>query len=168
MDADGRLGIYLNDHLAVHVLAGALAARMVAHNRGSELGAFLAAYRPESVRERQMLLAAMRRVGAGRQPYKEFAARMAERLGRLKPNGQLRGYSPLSRLLEIETLLGLLRASRSVWTTLEALADPRLSGMELQERVVRSTANARELERIGMELAPGVLRDPRRRPPEAP
>ena len=33
---------------------------------------------------------------------KDGAAWVAEKLGRLKTNGQLTGYSPLSRLVELE------------------------------------------------------------------
>jgi hypothetical protein len=161
MDADGRLRIYLNDHLPASVVGREIASRVVARDRGSALGAFLAGYMADAAREREMLLAVMRRVGATRQPYKEVAARVAERIGRLKPNGQLRGHSPLSRLIEIESLLALLRASRSVWLALEALDDPRLAGLDLRERLLRATAEAEELERIGIDAAPAALGEPR-------
>lgn len=39
-------------------------------------------------------------------PARRFRGRcpVAEKLGRLKPNGQLHGYSPLSRVIELEGL----------------------------------------------------------------
>jgi len=49
-------------------------------------------------------------------------ATVAERLGRLKPNGQLTGYSPLSRVLEIEGLRGGVQAKLSLWQGLREVA----------------------------------------------
>ena len=45
-------------------------------------------------------------------------ARGVESLGRLKPNGQLRGYSPLSRLVELELLIAGILTKESLWQTL--------------------------------------------------
>ena len=48
---------------------------------------------------------------------------MAEKLGRLKPNGQILGYSPLSRLVELETLALGITGKRSLWEALLGVAD---------------------------------------------
>ncbi len=42
----------------------------------------------------------------------------AEKVGRLKPNGRLRGYSPLGRLLELEGLLAGIHAKQALWRAL--------------------------------------------------
>jgi hypothetical protein len=42
----------------------------------------------------------------------------AEKVGRLKPNGHLTSYSPLSRLVELEGLKAGIEAKRSLWLAL--------------------------------------------------
>ena len=152
MDGQRRLRIYLNDHLATTMVARELAKRALGPNRGSELGAFLERFLEDQSRERSMLLVAMRRIGVAPQTFKVAAAWMAERIGRLKPNGQLTGYSPLSRLLEIEGLLGLIRGARSMWLALARLDDERLRGLDLLERAERADRQMAELERIELEF----------------
>jgi hypothetical protein len=152
MDGQRRLRIYLNDHLATTMVARELAKRSLGPNRGSELGAFLERFLEDQSRERSMLLVAMRSVGVAPQTFKVAAAWMAERIGRLKPNGQLTGYSPLSRLLEIEGLLGLIRGARSMWLALARLDDERLRGLDLLERAERADRQMAELERIELEF----------------
>jgi hypothetical protein len=46
----------------------------------------------------------MHQLGIGIYPVKIGLAVAAERLGRLKPNGRMSGYSPLSRFLELDVL----------------------------------------------------------------
>lgn len=155
---DGRrLSIYLNDHLATTLIARELARRSLARNRGSELGEFLERYLADNAEERAAVRDVMRRVNARRQPYKVPAAWAAERLGRLKPNGQLTGYSPLSRLVEIEGLVALVAGSRIFWLALRATPDRRLTGIGASERAERARRHADELERIGAAVAPGAL-----------
>jgi hypothetical protein len=164
VDDAGRLRIYLNDHLATTLIARELARRSLRRNRRSDLGAFLERYLAENAEEREAVRDAMRRVHARRQPYKEPAAWAAERVGRLKPNGQLTGYSPLSRLVEIEGLAALLAGSRLFWLALGALPDRRLAGIGAAERAERAGRQARELERIGAAIAPDALGYASRRP----
>lgn len=153
MNGERRLRIYLNDHLAATVLARELARRSLGRNRGSELGAFLEGFLRDQSRERATLLEAMRRVGVAPQSFKIAAAWMAERIGRLKPNGQLSGYSPLSRLLEIEVLLALIRGARSMWLALAHLDDERLRGLDLLQGAARADRHMDALERIELEVA---------------
>jgi hypothetical protein len=157
MDGERRLRIYLNDHLATTMLARELATRSLGRNRGSELGTFLDQFLEDQLRERAMLLEAMRGMSVAPQTLKVAAAWMAERIGRLKPNGQLTGYSPLSRLLEIEGLLGLIRGARSMWLALARLDDERLRGLDLLERVERADRQMAELERIELEFVPEAI-----------
>jgi hypothetical protein len=157
MDGTRRLRIYLNDHLATTMLARELAKRSLGRNRGSELGAFLEGFLEDQSRERAMLLEAMRRMGVAPQSFKVAAAWMAERIGRLKPNGQLTGYSPLSRLLEIEGLLALIRGARSMWLVLARLGDHQLRGLDLLERAERADRQLAELERIELEVVPEAI-----------
>jgi hypothetical protein len=64
----------------------------------------------------------MDRLGFARSAAKTLAATAAERMGRFKPNGQLRGYSPLSRFEELDFLTMGLAGKRQLWATLRDLA----------------------------------------------
>ena len=60
----------------------------------------------------------MEQLGVRRDPVKPAAAWAAEKLGRLKPNGQLTGYSPLSRMVELEMLLIGITGKTGMWRAL--------------------------------------------------
>jgi hypothetical protein len=60
----------------------------------------------------------MRRTGIPKTPAKPVLAMAGERLGRLKLNGQLRGYSPLSRFEELDFLLMGIDGKVVLWTNL--------------------------------------------------
>jgi len=98
----------------------------------------------------------MEELGIGRDRLKASAACAAEKLGRLKPNGQLRGYSPLSRVVELEGLyLGISGKSR-LWKALESTAAervPELDFAQLGERADRQRAEVEQLQEAAAELA---------------
>jgi len=72
-----------------------------------------------------MLEALMQRLGIPLSRMKRPLALVAERVGRLKPNGQLRGYSPLSRFLELESLALGLDGKKLLWANLRDVAQVR-------------------------------------------
>ena len=97
-----KLAIYLNDHHAASVAAVALARRAAQSNRATRYGEQLAVLAAEIEEDRQALRLIMQRLGIRVDPAKAAVARSVEKLGRLKLNGQVTGYSPLSRLEELE------------------------------------------------------------------
>ena len=99
---DGLLATYLNDHLAGATAGVELSRRSAGANEGTELGTVLARLASESEEDRATLQSVMEAVGAARDRVKVTAAWVGEKAGRLKPNGQLTGYSPLSRVIELE------------------------------------------------------------------
>jgi hypothetical protein len=54
---------------------------------------------------------------------KNGAAWLSEKAGRLKLNGQLRGYSDLSRVVELEGLCVGVEGKASMWAALRSIAD---------------------------------------------
>jgi hypothetical protein len=62
-------------------------------------------------------------LGAPRNPAKLAAAWLAEKVGRLKLNGQLLQYSDLSRLLELEGLGVGIHGKMDLWRALIAVRD---------------------------------------------
>ena len=112
------LRIYLRDHLAASAGWLALARRTLRSNPDGELGSFLTALVAELVDDRASLERILNGFGLRRSPLKESLLRAAVSAGRLKLNGQVRGYSDLSRVVELEGL-ALGAASRlAFWTNL--------------------------------------------------
>jgi hypothetical protein len=151
-DADRLLRIYLNDHLAGSAGALALARRVSKSNPSGELGRFLAALVEQFADEHAALERVRESIGLARNPAKQTAARLAVSAGRLKLNGRLRGYSDLSRVLELDGLLLCVEAKRGVWTTL-AEAGGRTLPVDLHALLLRGDAQREGLEAHRREAA---------------
>jgi hypothetical protein len=113
------LSIYLNDHFAGSVVGVELARRARASNREGELSRDLSEVCGEIEADQATLLRLMDRLGVERSRVKAAAAWLGEKLGRLKLNGQLRGYSPLSRLVELEGLCAGVTGKAMLWRAME-------------------------------------------------
>ena len=111
------LSIYLRDHHAAGV-AGTRLARRIARTPGKTDDLRRGA--SEIEQDLIELEAIMRRLDVQPDVIKDALARIGERLGRLKPNGRLRERSPLSDLLELETLLVGITGKRALWLSLRA------------------------------------------------
>jgi len=143
-----RTAIYLNDHLAGATVGVELARRASASNRGSELGRFLARLVREVEEDRSTLERVMEQLGVSRNRLKVFVGWAGEKVGRLKPNGQLTGYSPLSRVVELEGLSLGVEGKLSLWRSLERAVggDARLAGFDFGALIARASEQRRELE----------------------
>ena len=115
------LSIYLNDHLAAFTALRAVAARSRRSNPGTPLGDYLRQVETEIGQARLTLVRLMDDLGVRRDPVKGAAAWFAERAGRLKLNGHLIRYSPLSRVLELEGLIAGAEIEARTWETLGPL-----------------------------------------------
>jgi hypothetical protein len=149
------LAIYLNDHLAGATGGLELARRAAGNNRDNEFGPFLEGLALQIEEDRTSLIDAMQRLGVPRDRVKVVLGWAAEKAGRLKLNGHWTSYSPLSRLLELETLLIGVRAKLALWETLAGLssADPRLGGLDLAGLAARARAQQDALEGRRVEAA---------------
>jgi hypothetical protein len=159
--ADGTtlLEVYLDDHLAAGTAGLALARRCLGNNPDNELGAYLRQMVDELEEDRRMLTTVIERLGLRPNVVKVAGALAAERVGRLKLNGQLRGYSPLSRLVEVEGLAVGVDARGSMLRSLRALADsyPALREFPLDERIDRADRQRRDLEAFRLAAAETAL-----------
>lgn len=155
---DSLLATYLNDHLAGATAGAALARRLRDSNEGDpEFGPALAEVCAEIEADRETLRTVMGRLGVGQSRIKPAAALLGERLGRLKLNGRLRSYSPLSRLAELELLqIGVLGKSR-LWRALEHTHAGDLVGFELGALAERATGQLRRLEELHLKAAARAL-----------
>lgn len=88
-----------------------------------------------------------------RDRLKPCGAWIAEKLGRLKLNGQLRGYSPLSRMVELEGLyIGISGKSR-LWKALDTTVAARLPEVDFTALGERADRQRAEVEGLQEEAA---------------
>lgn len=142
------LAIYLRDHRAGATAGIALARRCLRNNRADPLGIYLAGLVTEIRQDIDSLEDVMRRLEVSPNPLKMAFARVTEEAGRLKLNGQLVGYSPLSRVIEIEALIAGVTAKRRLWHALSQVADdyPELAGVDFTALLDRAEDQISHLE----------------------
>jgi hypothetical protein len=157
-----QLSIYLADHYAGATFGVQLARRVQGENYGTTYGDFLARLAAEIEEDRVELETIMGKLGVDRDPLKVTVAWAGEKVGRLKLNGRLRGYAPVSRVLELEALIAGVSGKLALWRALKELApkEPRLDEEPLDalaERARRQLAGLREHHRraAAAALAPG-------------
>ncbi|HXQ88364.1 MAG TPA: hypothetical protein VN733_01885 [Solirubrobacterales bacterium] len=154
-EGNGRyLPIYLNDHLAGAAGGVELARRLRSSNSGDpETGEPLARICAEIEADHETLVRLTERLGISRDPVKPKLAVIAERLGRLKPNGHLRGYSPLSRVLELEILASGIGGKLQLWNALEQAFGSSLEGFDFHALAGRADRQGQEVEDLHMAAA---------------
>jgi hypothetical protein len=152
------LRIYLQDHLAAATGGRELVRRARGSNKDTHpYGPALARLADEIEADRRALEGIIHDLGFGADRPKVVAGWMAEKAGRLKLNGQLTGYSPLSRLVELEGLSAGVTGKLSLWRILAELAgeEPALD----RDRLTRLAERAeRQLETLD-ELRAHAARD---------
>jgi hypothetical protein len=133
------LRIFMQDHLAAATAGTELAKRAAGANRGTTYGDSLANVADEVAADRAALESMLVDLGFGPDRAKNLGAWAGEKMGRLKLNGQLRGYSPLSRVLELEGLMVGITAKLSLWDILLQVAkeEPRLDVARLRGLITR-------------------------------
>jgi len=147
------LAIYLSDHLAGATGGVELARRARASNRGSELGVALEELCAEIEADRKALERVMERLEVKRNGPKIAGAWAAEKLGRLKLNGRLTGYSPLSRLVELEMLHIGVTGKIQLWQALDETQSDKLSQFDLARLIERAESQRATIESLRLEAA---------------
>ena len=150
------LAIYLQDPLARASAGVELARRAARNNAGTELGAAFARLSAEIEEDRQTLRRILGLLGFRASRAKEALAVAGERVGRLKLNGRIREYSPLSRVLELEALSTGIAGKLALWRSLQAVALQSLAGVDLAQladRAERQRSDVEELRLAAVRLA---------------
>ena len=114
------LHIYLQDHLAGATFGLELVQRCRRNNEGTEFAQPLAELTAEVEEDRRTLQRVMSDVGADVSHTKVAAGWALEKVLRLKPSGSLFKYTPLTRVVELESLASGIAGKRAMW---QALAD---------------------------------------------
>lgn len=156
------LAIYLNDHHAGSVAGLELAKRTLNNNKGTEYEAFLAQLVEDIHEDQRALDGIIERSGIPRSPLKPGLAWATEKVGRLKLNGALTGYSPLSRLIELEGLRLGVEGKRCLWRSLKAArpAEAAVTDEELDELIARAEAQIEAVEEHRVKAARTALATP--------
>jgi len=141
------LRVYLQDHHAASAAGLNLVRRLARENASTPFAGELSRLAAEIADDRAKLGAVLRSLDVEPSRLKIGLARAAERVSRLKLNGRLLGYSPLSRVLELETLGAGILAKRGLWSAL-AQANAGHHGMEFGELIDRANGQLAVVEQL--------------------
>lgn len=119
MDGSRLTAIYLDDHLAMLVVAEELAKRMLGASRDADIKGFVRDVLSDVRDDKGAAEGRLRELGRTPSRLKQGMAWIGEKAGRLKTNGNPRGYSPLTRYVELEGLGLVLAGNRARWSALE-------------------------------------------------
>jgi hypothetical protein len=158
-DTHTRLATYLNDHLGGAAGGVELARRLAQENQKTAYGPELARVEREIEEDIGSLKDVLRRFDVEEDRVKQAMAWSAEKVGRLKLNGQLLGYSPLSRLVELEGLMLGVTGKQAMWVVLNENygQDPRLQGVDFPALIARAKDQRARLERMRRQAATEAL-----------
>jgi hypothetical protein len=143
-----HLETYLNDHLAGATAGSNLARRAAESNRGTDYGAVLDTIAEEIEQDRRALEHVMDRLAVRRDRARAVVGWGVQQALRLKPNGELLGYTSLSRLEEIEALSLGVAGKLALWNALSRThaSDPRVAEIDFDELIARGRSQRRRLE----------------------
>jgi hypothetical protein len=150
---------YLQDHYVASRGELELFERCAGSLQDPHLREEVSALAREATEDRAALLAVMESLDVPEATVQEQVAVLAERVGRLKPNGTLVRRSPLSDLVELEGLTVAVRARRAAWTALRAVAPALevLNPYHLEQLVDRADDQEARLEQLRVVVAQRVL-----------
>ncbi len=154
MDAK-LLTTYLNDHLAGATGGLELFRRATDTHQGSPLGDELAQLTTEVAEDREALIGIMATLHIRRNWLWASAGGIAEKLGRLKPNGFILRRSPLSDVVELEALRIGVWGKLSGWEVLLAGAtdEPALDRVSLETLLERAHDQLERLRKMHVRVA---------------
>lgn len=153
------LAIYLNDHLLGATAGTDLARRMADTHRSGDAGERLQQLATEVAEDRKTLMSLMARLDVRVDQVKVALGWAGEKLGRLKLNGFVLTRSPLSTVLELESMRLGVEGKAAGWRTLRAIAehDDRLDTADLDRLIDRANHQIRTLEALRVSSAEHML-----------
>ncbi|MEU0788161.1 transaldolase [Streptomyces sp. NPDC006173] len=152
------LAIYLNDHFA-GATGGVELFRRAAGAQKSADNTVLADLVEQVEEDREVLCQIMSDLGVSIAHSKGALGWLAEKAGRLKPNGHLLSRSPLSDVLEVESMLLGVRGKAACWRTLRDMCetDERLDADHLDALLGRAARQIAALEQLHGEAVTGAF-----------
>jgi hypothetical protein len=125
-----------------------VARRSAGSNKGTVLGQAVDRVATQIAEDVETFERIMDRLGIERSRVKTTLALAGERVGRLKLNGRLFSYSPLSRFAELDFLAAGIEGKRILWANLRDFADlaDRLPDIDFDGLIERAERQRAELE----------------------
>lgn len=159
---EGRLAIYLQDHYAGSAAGIELFRRAADQQTDPVARTALTAMAEEVDNDRVALQRFLEAVGAKPDPVKNASAWLGEKLGRLKPNGELLHRSPLSDVVELEALRLAVEGKAAGWRVLRQLSqdEDRFDAGELDKLLSSADRQIEKLEELRLAAAERVFRQP--------
>jgi len=153
------LGTYLNDHLGGATGGLELFRRAHRTHRGTPAEPALERLAGEIAEDRAALLRIMSSLGVPVRRYKVLGGWVAEKVTRLKPNGGVLQRSPLSSVIELESMHLGVQGKAAGWRALRRLADtdPRLDAGGLDALLERADRQSEVLEQLRMDAVTTVF-----------
>ena len=154
-----KLTIYLQDHLAGATSGLELARRLAGENKGTRYAKPLRQLAQDIEEDRRELEEIMAALEIGADRVKNSAAWALEKAGRLKLNGSLLNYSPLSRVLELEGLSAGVNGKLGGWRSLREIAPqrPELDAAQLDRLIGRAESQLDTLADLHRTAADGAF-----------
>ena len=137
-DPHKLLRIYLDDHWAAAGAGTALADRVARENEGTQWYSELRRIADEIEQDQATLRQLRASLASDGFSLKRHAAQWAEKVGRLKLNGSLLGYTPLARVLELEGLIAGVKARQLLWRSLRHTDAARRVDLDQLESTAKS------------------------------
>jgi hypothetical protein len=119
-DQPRLLRAYIADHLQLMRSGHELALRVAGRERDPRITRLMERAAAELRRQQALAVAFLRQLGASPPRLRLVLGVLAERAGRLKPNGRLLRASPLAPVFELEVLEAVLQSSARFWRVVEA------------------------------------------------
>ncbi len=146
----------LAHYVRIH-LTGA-AAGIELFGRGADLHdpqarAATARIREELVEERAWLRSLVERLGSTEPTLTQVVAKVGERLGRLKPNGDLLHRTALTDVIDLETMHDAVSGKVAGWEALLELEDPRADRGDLERLHAQGLRQIAELKELHQAAA---------------
>ncbi|MFF0430909.1 hypothetical protein ACFYU9_01600 [Streptomyces sp. NPDC004327] len=168
-DPERLLRIYLNDHYAGSAAGDALVRRVSrAHGHGPA-GRRLRELADEIAEDRESLVRIMTALGVPVMRTRALIMRCAEKVGRAKLNGRLVSRSPLSDVLDLESLRLGVEGKLALWRSLGEVArdDDRIDAGTVHHLADRAERQIEQLEDLRLAavrraLTPGARPVPHR------
>lgn len=150
----------MNDQLAAGVLWREVARRSQRSNSGTPAGDALQRVATAIADDVVTFEQIMDRLGLRRSRVKPALAVVAERAGRLKLNGRLTSYSPLSRFAELDFLAIGIEGKKQLWQNLRDGADlaTRLPDVDFDGLVERAQRRRDDIEPFRRAAGEAALR----------
>jgi hypothetical protein len=162
-DLVDALRIYLRDHLAGATFGLELVRRCRRNNERTELAERLAKLVEEIAADRRTLQGIMRELGVDESRTKVAAGWALEKVRRLKTNGRLFEYTPLARVVELESLAIGIAGKRAMWRALADMTpwEERLARHDLSTLIERAEDQLSTVEALRLGAASTAFRHER-------